>query len=63
MIILDDCQLEVDPRRGVIYVHGPKGTALRICGLPSLPEDSSFLDITVLGCILSHAEPQEIPDV
>jgi len=32
---LDGCQLEIDPRRGVLYVHSDKGvTVLRISGLP-----------------------------
>lgn len=32
---IDNCQLEVDQARGVIYVHSPLGrTLLRICNVP-----------------------------
>lgn len=30
----DDCQLEIDADRGVIYVHGSKGiTLVRVCNI------------------------------
>lgn len=32
---MNDLVVELDPHRGVLYVHSPKGyTVLRICGLP-----------------------------
>lgn len=34
-VTINNCQLEVDTDRGVVYVHAPDGfTALRICGVP-----------------------------
>jgi len=50
-LIINNCQLEIDQERGVIYVHSPKGhTALRICGCPTpIPNPSEYgagLDIT-----------------
>lgn len=33
--IVDNCQLEFHPDRGVLYIHGPEGvTVLRISRLP-----------------------------
>mgnify|MGYP001563698222 CR=1 FL=1 len=33
---IDNCQLEVDAERGVVYVHGPDGvTLLRVCKIPA----------------------------
>lgn len=51
-MIIDNCQLEIDAERGVIYVHSPLGhTALRICGLATpIPDPSAYgqaLDITL----------------
>ncbi len=51
--IIEDCQLEWDKRRGVLYVHnrGTGGTVLRICGLDksthgSLANYGHMIDIT-----------------
>jgi len=50
---IDNCQLEIDSDRGVLYVHGPEGfTLLRMCGLLTpVPDPSSgdMLDITLKG--------------
>jgi hypothetical protein len=47
---IDNCQLEIDHDRGVIYVHHPDGfTAIRICSLPRpIPEPKfgDMIDIT-----------------
>lgn len=55
-MIIDNCQLEMDFNRGVIYVHSSEGyTILRICGCPEIAEPKeagSFLrgyDITLKG--------------
>lgn len=51
--VINNCQLEIDHARGVIYIHLPAGyTGLRICGLPTpvpSPLDSGqhLLDITL----------------
>lgn len=48
---VDNCQLEVDTDRGVIYVHSDKGmTLLRICGVKPdapLPDETVMLDVTL----------------
>lgn len=51
-LVIDNCQLEIDTDRGVIYVHSPLGhSALRICGLATpIPDPSGYgrgLDITL----------------
>lgn len=51
-IVIDNCQLELDTERGVLYVHHPDGfTALRICRLPkgyAVPYSSPYMiDITI----------------
>lgn len=47
-LAVEDCTLEIDVERGVIYVHGPTGmTLLRVCRLPTpIPVGGSMLDIT-----------------
>lgn len=49
--VVENCQLEVDTDRGVIYVHSPEGyTALRVCGVKSgMPKPSPLrmADITL----------------
>ena len=51
IVTIDNCQLEIDTDRGVIYVHHPEGfTAVRICGVkPNIPNPSmeKMLDITL----------------
>ena len=44
--ILEDCQLEWDRLRGVLYVHSGTtgGSVLRICGLPIPNSDAPPLD-------------------
>ena len=32
--VIDDCQVEFDTNRGVLYVHTKLGTILRVCQLP-----------------------------
>jgi hypothetical protein len=47
---IDNCTLEIDHDRGVIYVHSPDTaiTLLRICRLPKpIPHDIEFMDITM----------------
>ena len=35
IIKIDNCQLEIDKNRGVVYVHSPKGmTLVRVCKIP-----------------------------
>lgn len=48
-MLIDNCQLEVDEKRGVVYVHHPKGyTAIRICGLQTaITTGFDQLDITI----------------
>jgi hypothetical protein len=54
-MILDGCQLEVDEKRGVIYVHSPEGiTRLRISGVPEIPEDPQFMDINVKQAVVGY---------
>lgn len=44
--IINNCQLEIDHARGVLYVHTPDGyTILRICRLTGLTHGT--LDITL----------------
>lgn len=45
---IDNCQLEVDVERGVVYVHGPNGqTLVRVCKIPtSVLRYSNTIDIT-----------------
>ena len=45
--------IEIDHKRGVIYVHSNSTgkTILRICNLPEIPKTDELLDITHLrGC-------------
>jgi len=43
---VNNCQLEVDRVRGVVYVHGPNGrTLLRICRIPPAVVDAGFIDV------------------
>lgn len=48
---IENCTLEIDQERGVIYVHHPLGfTALRVCGLPTpvpYPDFRQMLDVTL----------------
>lgn len=50
-IEIENCTLEIDSFRGVIYVHSPEGfTTLRICGCPTpipKPTPTAMLDITL----------------
>ncbi len=42
----DECQLEVDRERGVVYVHGPMGqTLVRISGIPMRLFEGSMLNV------------------
>ena len=44
--VTNNCQLEIDRLRGVIYVHSPEGeTLLRVCGVPIAVIDRGFIDI------------------
>lgn len=48
--IIENCTLQIDSDRGIIWVHSPDGyTVLRLCSLPTpVPLATSFwmLDIT-----------------
>jgi len=50
-LIIDNCQVEIDRFRGVLYIHHPDGyTILRVCGLPTpvpAPGFGRMLDITL----------------
>jgi len=41
-------ELEIDTNRGVIYFHSEEygRTMLRICRLPKIPADTTFIDLT-----------------
>ena len=42
IVLVENCQLEFQRHRGVLYVHGPEGaTILRVCQIPS---DENVLD-------------------
>ncbi len=44
---VDNCKLEIDTMRGVVYVHGPEGrTLLRICQIPLAVMNMEPIDIT-----------------
>ena len=43
---VENCQLEVDEGRGVVYVHSPEGkTLVRICRIPEVVVESEFIDV------------------
>lgn len=43
---VDNCQLEIDRLRGVVYVHSPEDkTLLRVCQIPPAVVDSEFIDV------------------
>ncbi len=43
---INNCQLEIDRIRGVIYVHSPEGkTLVRICQIPPMVIDRGFIDV------------------
>ncbi len=43
MIIVDNCQLEVDVDRGVLYVHSSDGmTLVRVCQIPERVMEQSY---------------------
>ncbi len=42
IVLVENCQLEFQRHRGVLYVHGPEGaTILRVC---QIPFDENVLD-------------------
>lgn len=42
---IDNCQLEIDRLRGVLYVHSPDGmTLVRVCQIPLAVIDKDFID-------------------
>jgi hypothetical protein len=60
-MILDGCQLEVDEKRGVIYVHGPDGlTKVRIQGVPEIPSDQTLIDINVRQAVVGFSVPRAV---
>lgn len=43
MIQIDNCQLEIDVDRGVLYVHSSDGiTLVRVCQIPDLAMEQSY---------------------
>ena len=43
MIQIDNCQLEIDVDRGVLYVHSSDGvTLVRVCQIPARVMESSY---------------------
>ena len=49
-IVIENCQLELDLKRGVIYVHSPRGrTLVRVCQIYltdyTFDEEKALLDI------------------
>jgi len=43
---VDNCQLEIDEERGVVYVHSSEGkTLVRICQIPKSRIKGDFLDV------------------
>jgi len=43
---INNCQLEIDTDRGVLYVHKKDGnTAVRICKIPPIIINSIFIDV------------------
>ena len=43
---IDGCQLEVDEKRGVLYVHGPQGiTLVRVCQIPKAIARLEVIDV------------------
>ncbi len=52
-MIIDNCQLEIDETRGVIYIHSPNGhTIMRVCGIKAaipFPIPEKIIDITLKG--------------
>lgn len=49
--VIEDCQLEWDKHRGVLYVHNAQTglTVLRVCGLPETQNSAELgmIDVTV----------------
>ena len=44
--VVENCQLEIDENRGVLYVHSPKGiTLVRVCRIPEQTIHSSMIDV------------------
>ena len=44
--IIDNCQLEIDENRGVLYVHSPDGiTLVRICQIPKRIIKTDLIDV------------------
>ncbi len=43
MIQIDNCQLEIDTNRGVLYVHSSDGvTLVRVCQIPARVVEQSY---------------------
>lgn len=43
MIQIDNCQLEIDTNRGVLYVHSSEGvTLVRVCQIPARVMELSY---------------------
>ncbi|MBA7638613.1 hypothetical protein ES703_46269 [subsurface metagenome] len=43
MIQIDNCQLEIDTDRGVLYVHSSEGvTLVRVCQIPARVMELSY---------------------
>ena len=44
--IVENCQLEIDEDRGVLYVHSPEGiTLVRVCQIPEQTIHSPMIDV------------------
>ena len=62
---INNCQLEIDRNRGVVYVHSPEGrTIVRIGRIPPMVIDRRFIDV-VFDRELAKGYPsvEDIPDV
>lgn len=49
MLLIDNCQLEIDVDRGVLYVHSSDGvTLVRVCQIPARVIEQSYDEHLVL---------------
>ena len=55
IVKLNNCQLEWDQARGVLYVHHEGRTALRVCGLPVPTADTSLAT-----CLIDITRPERV---
>lgn len=59
--ILENCQLEWDKRRGVLYVHN-KDTGLTVLRICRLPVSRDYVSLAVPGQIIDvQAGPSSVP--